>query len=35
MRMPAFVIGAAAVAVLWIILAIHVANVGAVLSPGA
>lgn len=33
MRMPAFVVGATAVAVLWIILAIHVANVGAVLSP--
>ena len=32
-RMPAFAIGVAVVAVLWIILAMHVANIGAVLSP--
>ncbi|GGD35222.1 MAPEG family protein [Aureimonas glaciei] len=35
LRMPAFAVGVAAVAVLWIILAVHVANIGAVLSPGA
>jgi hypothetical protein len=34
LRMPAFVIGVAAVAVLWIVFAVHVANVGAALHPG-